>query len=129
MLTNLISRLFSRNSAAPVVDFLRGGYGLQQAGDMPGAERQYRAALKVEPENADAHYLLGALLGEGGAYAEAGAHIDRALAQKPDNAQAHAARGNIHLMLGELGAAAQSYEQALRFDPANAVASFTTFWA
>jgi len=106
------------------VELLRSGYQLQQAGDVTGAERNYRAALKFEAGNADAHYLLGALLGERGDFRAAGTHLDSALALKPESAGAHAARGNVFLMLGERAAATACYERALRLDPDNAVAHF-----
>ena len=63
ILTSLLSRLFSRSPGMPVADLLQRGYQMQQAGDAAGAERNYRDALKIEAGNADAHYLLGALLG------------------------------------------------------------------
>ncbi len=124
ILTKLLSRLFSRTPGVPVDELLRRGYQLQQAGDATGAERNYRDALRAEEGNADAHYLLGALLGERGALSEAGTHLDCALALKPESAGAHAARGNVFLMLEQRAAAAASYEQALRLDPANAIAHF-----
>ena len=129
MLTNLISRLFSsRSPRSPeaargaIDDLLQRGYRSQQAGERAVAENNYRDALKIDALHADAHYLLGALLGEGGNFTDAAAHLDRALAARPDFAAAHAARGNVFLMLEDRQAAIASYEQALRLDPGNAAA-------
>ncbi|MEO7727662.1 MAG: tetratricopeptide repeat protein [Burkholderiales bacterium] len=105
-------------------DLLQRGYRHQQAGDRASAERSYRDALEIDARNADAHYLLGALLGEAGNFIEAAAHLDSALAVKPGFADAHAARGNVCLMLEERAQARASYEQALRLDPSNATAHF-----
>lgn len=130
ILTNLLTRLFSRAPAKPragidaIDELLRGGYQSQQAGHCADAERSYRTALGLDGRNADAHYLLGALLGETGNYGEAAGFLDCALALKEDFADAHAARGNVHLMLEDRAAARASYERALCLDPRNAVACF-----
>ena len=75
MLTRLFSRLFSRTPSASVPELLQRGYGLQRAGDAQGAERAYRDVLKLESHNADAHHLLGALLGERGELTAAATHL------------------------------------------------------
>lgn len=130
ILTQLLSRIFSRTPPAPavgggaVVELLQRGYQLQRAGERAAAESSYRQALELDTRNADAHYLLGALLGESGNFSEAATHLDRALALRSDFADAHAARGNVFLMLEERPAATASYEQALRLDPGNAIAHF-----
>ena len=127
ILTNLISRLFSRGpsaAATAVDDLLSSGYRLQRAGDALTAEHHYRDALKRDATSADAHYLLGALLGERGDLTGAATHLDRALALKPASAEAHAARGNVYLMREERAAAIASYEHALRLDNASAAAHF-----
>ena len=127
ILTNLLSRLFSRSPSAAttaVDDLLSSGYRLQRAGDALKAEHHYRDALKRDAASADAHYLLGALLGERGDLTGAATHLDRALALKPGSAEAHAARGNVHLMREERAAAIASYGHALRLDDESAAAHF-----
>jgi len=130
VLKDLLSRIFGRTRCAHadvrsvVEDCLQQGYRAQRAGERTLAERHYRHALERDPANVDAHYLLGALLGENGNTLEAAMHLDRALAGKPDFAEAHAARGNVYSMVNERRAAAASYEQALRLDPGHAVAHF-----
>lgn len=125
ILTNLISRLFTRPADPPpggLDETLEKGYRLQQAGAATDAERAYREALALRPDNPDANYLLGALLGERGEVDAAGAHLERALAANPHHAHAHAARGNLYLMRKEYDRAIASYERALAVDPDNATA-------
>jgi tetratricopeptide (TPR) repeat protein len=130
ILTNLLSRIFSRTAGIPAVagggidGDLQRGYRLQRAGDQAAAERSYRRVLELDSHNADAHYLLGALLGETGNPGEAAIHLDQALVSRPDFAAAHAARGNVFLLLDDRQAAAASYRQALRYEPDNAIAHF-----
>lgn len=124
ILKNLFARLFSRPPPIAVHELLRRGYSLQRAGDLINAETNYKSALKQDPINADAHTLMGALLGERGDLAAAAIHLDRALALSPDSADAHAARGNVYLMREDHAAATTSYERALCLDPANAAAHF-----
>ena len=130
ILTNLISRIFSRTGRIPAArgrdidGDLRRGYCLQRAGDHAGAAHCYREVLALDARNANAHYLLGALLGETGNVAEASVHLDHALAAKPDLAAAHAARGNVFLLLDEREAAVASYRRALSYEPDNATAHF-----
>lgn len=125
ILTNFISRLFTRPVDAPqraVDELLERGHRLQQAGATFDAERAFREALASQPENPDAHYLLGALLGERGEIQAAGAHLERVLRANGRHAGAHAACGNLHLMQNEYGLAIASYEQALALDPDDAAA-------
>jgi tetratricopeptide (TPR) repeat protein len=130
MLSNLLLRIFGRAARVKaagrqaVDECLQQGYRSQQAGEQAAAERCYRRALELDPGNVDAHYLLGALLGQTGNLARAAAHLDQALALKSDFADAHAARGNVLLLLDHRQAAAASYERALRLDPGHAAAHF-----
>ncbi|MDB5808193.1 MAG: hypothetical protein JWN94_315 [Betaproteobacteria bacterium] len=121
ILTNLIARLFARPPIA-ADELLQRGYRYQQAGDPNNAESTYRSALKNDSRSADAHYLLGALLGEQGRLVDAADHLDRALALNPASAEAHAARGNVFLMREDKAAAQASYQRALDLNPANSVA-------
>ncbi len=130
ILTNLLSRIFSRPAGIPSATSggidrdLQRAFRLQRAGDLAAAERSYRRVLEFDAHNADAHYLLGALLGETGNVAEAAVHLDQALVHRPDFAAAHAARGNVFLLLDERQAAAASYRQSLRHGADNAIAHY-----
>lgn len=60
-------------------------------GDLDAAEAQYRKALALAPDQADACRELGCLLYESGRAGEATALLDRALAQSSDDAAARQA--------------------------------------
>ena len=55
-------------------------------GRTPGAIQHYNEALRLDPDNVDAHYNRGALLASQGKqnYAEARAEFERALQLRPD---------------------------------------------
>lgn len=127
ILTKILARLFTR-AVAPaaenpeLTEWLQQGYRSQHAGDLAAADRCYRRVLERDPGNVDAHYLLGALLGQHGEPAAAVGHLQQAIAAKADFGDAHAALGNVYLSLGERAAATASYEQAVRLDARNAAA-------
>ena len=122
ILTRILSRLLRRDSAAVTAnrrldEWLQRGYRFQRNGEFEQARQLYLRVLKDAPHNVDAHYLLGALLGESGELGEAGSHLEQALAVKPDFTDAYAALGNVRLLQGDEQAALASYEQALLLDP------------
>ncbi len=127
ILTKILARLFTR-AVTPAAgnperaEWLQQGFRSQRAGNRAAADRWYRRVLEHDPGNVDAHYLLGALLGQHGDLAEAAGHLQQAIAAKPDFGDAHAALGNVYLALGNHAAAAASYEQAVRIDARNAAA-------
>jgi eukaryotic-like serine/threonine-protein kinase len=49
-----------------------------KAGDRPGAIAQFREALRLAPDNAQAHYALALLLEQAGALAESRRHFAEA---------------------------------------------------
>ena len=49
-----------------------------KAGDRPAAIAQFREAIRLAPDNADAHYALGVALQQAGAAAEAREHFEQA---------------------------------------------------
>ena len=64
-------------------------------GDKKGAERWWREALRINPDHAEAHYNLAALLYERGNRREALAEVDAAVRLAPDNAEYAKARAEI----------------------------------
>lgn len=127
ILTKILARLFTR-AVTPaagnqeLTEWLQQGYRSQRAGDHAAADRWYRRVLECDPGNVDAHYLLGAFLGQHGDPAAAVAHLQQAIAAKSEFGDAHAALGNVYLSLGNRVAAVASYEQAVRVDARNAAA-------
>jgi superkiller protein 3 len=57
---------------------------LQKEGDATAAEREYRAALALDPKLADVRNELGALLLERGRFADAATELKAAVQQKPE---------------------------------------------
>ena len=95
----------------------RKGLARKLNGDMAGAERDYRRALKLDQTMAEAHYNLANLSYEAGRIDSAGRHYTRALRH---NAAHHGAATNLALMLmnaGDAAAAVRICRDALRHTP------------
>ncbi len=127
LIANFLSRLFSPGtSRGGAVDHrgvdaaLQQGFRNQREGNEVAAQQQYLHALEIDPANADAHYLLGAMLGKRGDLLAAEPHLRQAIALNPDFADAHAALGNVCLLQENKPAAAASYQRALELAPDNA---------
>ena len=73
------------------------------------SEREYRRAIEINPNYADAHNNLGILLAESGRYAEAEKEFRRSIEIKP----APDAYYNLGLLLAKLG----RYDEAERGIP------------
>jgi Flp pilus assembly protein TadD len=61
---------------------------LASAGDFSAAAEHFAAAVRIRPEDADAHANLGTALAELGRFAEARAQLERALEINPAHALA-----------------------------------------
>jgi protein O-GlcNAc transferase len=96
-----------------------------RAGDRPGAERLYRRVLAVRPDDPRARLLLGTLLAQGGAVAEAAEHFARAAEADPANADALTALGTALAQLGRTEEAAGQFTRALTVNPDHVQARFS----
>ena len=76
-----------------------------------------RAVLREEPDNGDAHLLLGSALELVPARSEALKELYRAVELQPKSALAHFALGTAQSRFGDPQAAAQSFDSALKLDP------------
>jgi Flp pilus assembly protein TadD len=104
------------------------GVDLQRAGKMPEAIEQYEQALRIWPDNAEAHVNLGVILGQAGRNQEAVEHFEQAVRIKPDSAGAH---NNLGLALSRLGRTQEAigqYEQALRIKPDDPKVQYNLAW-
>jgi tetratricopeptide (TPR) repeat protein len=98
------------------------GSALDKKGQTDEAISQFKAAILLKPDGADAYYNLGnALLNQG--------HTDEAISQfkaaihlKPDDALAHNNLGNTLDKKGQTDGAINQYQQAIRLKPDFALA-------
>ncbi len=88
-----------------------------QAGRLQAAEQTYRQILAVEPNHADALYLIGVIAHQVGRDAIAVETIRRAIALKGNVAVFHVNLANALKGLGKLDEAVASYRRALELQP------------
>ena len=98
------------------------GPAKHQAGRFDAAAEEYRRALAVDQNLADAHHLLGVLAYQGGRLEEALGLIDAAIARNPADPGFHSNRGLVLADLRRGAEALASYEQAIALQPAFAEA-------
>ncbi len=73
---------------------------------------QYRRALQIKPDCAEAHYNLGMTLWEEGDREQAISHWKEAVRIQPEYVEAHASLGGAGLLLGNLPEAVRHFERA-----------------
>lgn len=93
------------------------GWRAHQAGDVAGAEREYRRVLAREPRNADAWCYLGIACHDQGRSDEAIAAYGRALEIRPEFPIAHNNLGNTLRMQRRLRESVASFDRAIRLKP------------
>ena len=86
-------------------------------GQIDEAIAQYRKALEIEPNLAEAHNNFGVVLGQSGRFGEAVAHFQQALKSKPDYAEAHNNLGNALAGQGKIAEAVVQWREAVRLQP------------
>ena len=77
----------------------------------------YQKALRIDPENAVAHFNLGSLFGMRGDVAQSREHLEKAIRYDPDYAEAYSNLGNVFLMQGNIRDAIVNYQKALELNP------------
>ncbi len=85
--------------------------------DLAAAEREYRAALKADPQSVEILTALGDLLRRQGRYDEAAAPYARALLLQPSSYEAAYGLGACRLFQGRPAEAARWFRRALAADP------------
>jgi tetratricopeptide (TPR) repeat protein len=93
------------------------GAVLNQLGRIPESVVAKEKAVKLAPNDAEAHYNLSNTLKELGRLDEALASYTQAIALKPDHAEAHYNLSNTLKELGRLDEALASYTQAIALKP------------
>ena len=86
------------------------------------AEKVCRQVVKAQPQNADAHNILGVTLNSQGHRKEAVKMLRRAIELAPNAASIHANLGEVLRQEGETEEAAKALERAVELEPNNAQA-------
>lgn len=96
-------------------------WNFHQSGQLELAARLYRRLLSVDPDNADAHHLLGMIALGNGRTDEAVGHLARAVECDPTQAQFYDHLGDAHMAAGDYPAAIDDYQKSLEIEPNSAV--------
>jgi tetratricopeptide (TPR) repeat protein len=80
-------------------------------------ERTLREAIKINPNDAEAHRRLGSLLISLERYKEAEEELRQAIRLKPDFAEAYGTLGSVYDDLGRYEEAVEALRQAIRLKP------------
>ena len=79
------------------------GFALQNIGDLEGAIAEYRAALRLNPNHANAHYNLGVVLQDIGKPTEAAREFRESLRFIPESPANRGKIGQVKDKLSEIG--------------------------
>lgn len=98
---------------------MKGALGTQlyHLGRLPEAERLFREALKVKPDNAGLLGQLGATLALSGRYDEAIAMLEKSLRLNPKDAGNHNNLGVFYIQKGRVEEAIHEFSEAVRLKP------------
>jgi Flp pilus assembly protein TadD len=88
-----------------------------QPGDYPAAERAFRAAVRLRPDDPAAHFHLGISLEQQRQFPQAAASYAQAVTLKPDYAAARYNRGECLLQTGDVAGAREEFRSAARIKP------------
>ena len=81
------------------------------------AIEEFKKAIELDPDSADAHYSLGVAYLKTGARVEALDHLREAIRLRPDWVEAHYSLARAYYDFGDYKSAATSFEEALRLKP------------
>ncbi|MBI4115253.1 MAG: tetratricopeptide repeat protein [Candidatus Omnitrophica bacterium] len=91
----------------------------KEEGRILAAERLFRRAIELEPENADFHFELGNLYVERNNLPGAKIEYGQATMITPNHIAAHYNLGLVYRELGEMGEARSEFRRVLEIDPSN----------
>jgi Flp pilus assembly protein TadD len=92
------------------------GVAFTDEGKLDEAIRRFQEALRLKPDDAEAHKSLGLALGRRGQIEEAMGQYQEALRLKPDDAEAHNNLGNALALKGQTDEAIRELQEALRLN-------------
>jgi tetratricopeptide (TPR) repeat protein len=108
--------ILNLNAESAEADMLA-GEALDEMKNTSGAIEQFRAAVKANPREPNAHFGLGYLLWTQNQFEEAATEFEAELANFPDNAQALAFLADSDIHLGRPEEALPLSEKAIQIDP------------
>ena len=111
-------------SLTPMAATLASAFRAHQAGHRSDAERLYRDVLAVEPRNAAALHLLGALMHQAGRSDEAISLMRQAIAIEPPNPDYQYNLGSVLNATGRMTEAIEHLSKAIALKPRYAEAHF-----
>jgi protein O-GlcNAc transferase len=100
------------------------GLAHQCEGRLSPAEQGYLAALRLDPGNAQATYLMGLLALQSGNAEGAMAYLSRVIAARTDDPDALYNMGMAHVLALDLGEGERWFRRALAVDPDHTAAHF-----
>ena len=102
-----------------VVAVFEGGVDKHQAGDLAGAENDYRHVLEISDGHPGALNLLGVVHHQRGDHEQAVEYLERALKIAPDNADFHLNLGAAYFAMDKLEEAERHFRTSVEMSPAN----------
>ncbi|MBM4043138.1 MAG: tetratricopeptide repeat protein, partial [Planctomycetes bacterium] len=102
--------------------FARAGDECLKVGDLDGAARAYTESLRLNPKNTDALCNFGVVLIRQKRFAEAHAHLAKAIEIQPSDPIAQRNLGDVLVHLGRRADAMAAYRKALQLDPKQTLA-------
>jgi tetratricopeptide (TPR) repeat protein len=108
--------ILALNSESPEADMLA-GEALDEKGDKAGAIEQFRAAIRANPKEPNAHFGLAYLLWTQNHFAEAAKEFEAELENDPQHRQALAYLGDSYVQISDYARARPELERAVTLDP------------
>jgi tetratricopeptide (TPR) repeat protein len=105
-------------SESPADDLYKRGKEAAARGDLDAAKAQLTEALRLDENHAQAHNVLGFVLGQQGDIASALVHLQRAVALQPESSEAHYNLGVALWYSGSKEKAIPELKESVRLDPA-----------
>jgi tetratricopeptide (TPR) repeat protein len=104
--------------ASPADDLYKRGQEAAGKGDLNGAREQLTEAIRIDESHAEAHNLLGFVLGQRGDMESALVHLKRAVALRPESTEARYNFGVALWYSGSRDKAISELQESVRLDPA-----------
>jgi tetratricopeptide (TPR) repeat protein len=112
------ARKLSLPPASPADELYKRGQESAARGELDAARQQLTEALRVDEGHAEAHNLLGFIVGQQGDLPASLVHLERAIALRPESAEAHYNLGVALWYSGTRERGISELRESVRLDPA-----------